>query len=80
MKNKVIFIVVSVATLAASAAVTVDFSNATAKFRPALHSSGYAPAFQRAHQAEWDARIKEMESCGDRPSRPRRGLVLSITK
>ena len=60
MKNKVIFIVVSVATLAASAAVTVDFSNATAKFRPALHSSGYAPAFQRAHQAEWDARIKEM--------------------
>ena len=60
MKNKVIFIVVSVATLAASAAVTVDFSNATAKFRPALHSSGYAPAFQRAYQAEWDARIKEM--------------------
>ena len=60
MKSKAIFLAVSAAAFAASAVVTVDFSNATAKFRPALHSSGYAPAFQRAHQAKWDAKIKEM--------------------
>lgn len=40
--------------------VTADFSKTVAKFRPALHSSGYAPAFARAHQAKWDERIKEM--------------------
>ena len=60
MKNKAIFLAVSATALAASAAVTVDFSNATAKFRPALHSSGYAPNFERAHQAKWDETIKEM--------------------
>lgn len=60
MKSTAIFLVVSAAAFAASAAITVDFSNATAKFRPALHSSGYAPAFQRAHMAKWDAKIKEM--------------------
>ena len=60
MKNKAIFAVAYAAAFAASAAVTVDFSNATAKFRPALHSSGYAPNFERAHQAKWDDYIKEM--------------------
>ncbi len=60
MKNKAIFAVAYAAAFAASAAVTVDFSNATAKFRPALHSSGYAPNFERAHQAKWDEALKEM--------------------
>ena len=60
MKNKAIFAVAYAAAFAASAAVTVDFSNATAKFRPALHSSGYAPNFERAHQAKWDDALKEM--------------------
>ena len=46
--------------LAASADVTADFTKTTAKFRPALHSSGYAPAFSRAKQSMWDERIKEM--------------------
>ena len=43
-----------------TATVTADFTRATAPFRPALHSSGYAPNFERAHQAHWDERLKEM--------------------
>ena len=46
--------------LAAAGSVTVDFTQTTAKFRPALHSSGYAPNFERAHSAKWDETIKEM--------------------
>ena len=48
------------AAFAASAEVTADFTQTTAKFRPALHSSGYAPNFDRAHQAVWDEKLKEM--------------------
>ena len=59
MKNTIL-LAACVAALSASADVTADFSQATAKFRPALHSSGYSPAFNRAHQARWDERIKEM--------------------
>ena len=59
MKNTII-LAACVAALSASADVTADFSQTTAKFRPALHSSGYSPAFNRAHQARWDERIKEM--------------------
>ncbi len=40
--------------------VTADFTRATAKFRPALHSSGFAPGFERAYMAAWDEKIKEM--------------------
>ncbi len=60
MKDKAILLAAFAAAFAASAAVTADFSKATAKFRPALHSSGYAPNFERAHQAKWDDYIKEM--------------------
>ena len=42
------------------ATVTADFTHATAKFRPALHGSGYAPNFERAFLAHWDEQIKEM--------------------
>ena len=45
---------------AATAEVTADFTRTVAKFRPALHSSGFAPAFSRAHQAKWDENIREM--------------------
>ncbi len=45
---------------APAATVTADFTRAIAKFRPALHSSGYAPNFERAHMAVWDDKIKEM--------------------
>ena len=45
MKDKAIFLAAFAATFAASAAVTADFTKPTAKFRPALHSSGYAPNF-----------------------------------
>ena len=40
--------------------VAADFTRVTAKFRPALHSSGYAPNFERAFMAPWDEKIKEM--------------------
>ena len=43
-----------------TATVKADFTRATAKFRPALHSSGYAPNFERAYMAVWDEKIKEM--------------------
>ena len=46
--------------LAATAEVTADFTRTIAKFRPALHSSGFAPGFNRVHQAVWDEKIKEM--------------------
>ncbi|MBQ6924810.1 MAG: hypothetical protein IJQ73_09225 [Kiritimatiellae bacterium] len=42
------------------ATVTADFTRATAPFRPALHSSGYSPDFERAIYAHWDEQIKEM--------------------
>ncbi len=42
------------------ATVTADFTSAVAKFRPALHSSGYAPGFARSSIAQWDEKIKEM--------------------
>ena len=58
--TRIFFSAACAAALAASADVTADFTKTTAKFRPALHSSGYAPAFARAHQAKWDERIKEM--------------------
>lgn len=45
---------------AATASVNVDFSQTTARFRPALHSSGYSPAFARASRADLDERIREM--------------------
>ena len=40
--------------------VAADFTRVTAKFRPALHSSGFAPNFERAFMATWDEKIKEM--------------------
>ena len=58
--KKTILLAACGAALAASAAVTADFSQTTAKFRPALHSSGYAPNFERAHQTVWDDKLKEM--------------------
>ena len=64
MKNMKTIALISTAccaALAASANVTADFTKTTAKFRPALHSSGFAPAFERAHQASWDEKIKEMD-------------------
>ena len=60
MKNATILLAACGAAIAASAAVTADFSQTTAKFRPALHSSGYAPDFERKHMAKWDEKIKEM--------------------
>ena len=61
MKDKAFLLAAMFAAAsAASAAVTADFTKTTAKFRPALHSSGYAPNFERAHQAKWDERLKEM--------------------
>ncbi len=47
-------------TASPSATVTADFTRPIAKFRPALHSSGYAPAFNRAFDARWDEQIREM--------------------
>lgn len=48
-------------SLAAGAAqVTADFSQTTAKFRPALHSSGYSALYERSHSAKWDEAVKEM--------------------
>ena len=58
--TKILCCAACAAALAASADVTADFTKTTAKFRPALHSSGYAPAFSRAKQSMWDERIKEM--------------------
>ena len=43
-----------------TATVTADFTRTTAKFRPALHSSGYAPNFERAFMTHWDEKLKEM--------------------
>ena len=60
MKATALLAAACCAALAASAEVTADFTKATAKFRPALHSSGYAPNFERAHQAVWDDRLQEM--------------------
>ena len=48
------------AALAASADVTADFTQTAAKFRPALHSSGFAPTFNRRHDSHWDEQLKEM--------------------
>ena len=45
MKATALLAAACCAVFAASAAVTADFSQTTAKFRPALHSSGYAPNF-----------------------------------
>ena len=45
MKKSTVLLVTLGAAFAAAAAVTADFAKATAKFRPALHSSGYAPNF-----------------------------------
>ena len=60
MKNIAVLFAGCCAALVASASVTADFTQVTAKFRPALHSSGYAPNFERAHQTVWDEKIKEM--------------------
>ncbi len=46
--------------LTLSAVVTADFTHSTANFRPALHSSSYAPNFERAYMAAWDEKLKEM--------------------
>ncbi|MBP5545293.1 MAG: hypothetical protein ILM98_14555 [Kiritimatiellae bacterium] len=46
--------------LTLSAVVTADFTHTTANFRPALHSSSYAPNFERAYMAAWDEKLKEM--------------------
>ncbi|MBR4612901.1 MAG: hypothetical protein IKO40_09320, partial [Kiritimatiellae bacterium] len=46
--------------LTLSAVVTADFTRTTANFRPALHSSSYAPNFERAYMAAWDEKLKEM--------------------
>lgn len=43
-----------------AAQVSVDFGKDVAPFRPALHSSGYSPLYERAHAAKWDAPVKEM--------------------
>ena len=40
--------------------VSADFTKTTAKFRPALHSSGYAALYERAHSARWDESVREM--------------------
>ena len=58
---KKIMLMAAFAALAAGAAdVTADFTQTTAKFRPALHSSGYSALYERAHAAKWDAYVKEM--------------------
>ena len=49
-----------VALSAGAAQVTADFTQTTAKFRPALHSSGYSALYERAHAAKWDGYVKEM--------------------
>jgi len=40
--------------------VTADFAQTIAKFRPALHSSSYAPNFNRVFMAKWDRFLEEM--------------------
>ena len=74
MKKTILFAACG-AALAASAAVTADFSQATAKFRPALHSSGYAPNFERAHAAHWDEQLKEMNFDYVRSHEDRKSVV-----
>ena len=55
----VVWAMLSVLSVCA-AQVTADFTQTTAKFRPALHSSGYSALYERAHSAKWDAYVKEM--------------------
>ena len=64
MKRTTILLAAYGAAYVAAAAVTADFTRTTAKFRPALHSSGYAPNFERAHQTVWDEKLKEMKAAG----------------
>ena len=60
MRKHHVLLAACCAALAASAEVTADFSQPTAKFRPALHSSGFAPTFNRRHYSHWDEQLKEM--------------------
>ena len=62
MRNdKMTALAVGLATMTASAAnLTVDFNRDVADFRPALHSSGYAPQFEQAFQNRWNASVKDM--------------------
>jgi len=60
-RDKVISGACALCLLGVSAAnLTVDFSAPKADFRPALHSSGYAPLFQQAYQSRWNDVVKEM--------------------
>ena len=61
MKKLLMGMVVGAAMTVAAGQVTADFTKETAKFRPALHSSGYSALYERAHQAKWDAQVKEMD-------------------
>ena len=64
MKQQFSFALVLVAAGALASAfaaeVTADFTKPVAKFRPALHSSGYAALYERAYGARWDDSIREM--------------------
>lgn len=60
MKKHHILLGVYCMAFAAAADVTADFTQTTAKFRPALHSSGFAPSFTRRYNSHWDEQLKEM--------------------
>ena len=60
MRKATAIVIVCAAAAAASAAVTADFTRTTAKFRPALHSSGFAPSFNRISAEKFDKAIREM--------------------
>jgi len=45
---------------ASGASLTVDFAAPKADFRPALHSSGYAPQFEQSYQNVWNDYVKSM--------------------
>jgi len=60
MKALTMILAAAAVSAAHAAEVTADFSQPIAKFRPALHSSGFAPGFERANKAALDKRIKEM--------------------
>ena len=58
-RNAMVRAMLSVLSVCA-AQVTADFTQTTAKFRPALHSSGYSALYERSHAAKWDRHVKEI--------------------
>ena len=61
MKTEMMLAASVLATTAAFAAnLTADFTKVKAEFRPALHSSSYAPQFEQAYQNVWNEKVQEM--------------------